>query len=175
VTHFELKLAPWLLGSIFFLGTITASAQEVRLNAHGPSSHFGSKAGTNNGWTFGGGGEIRWEKGAWRYGVLAGGYHNSVWNLTLYAGLTGSYQITDWVALGLGVSAATGYDGDVCYKRDNGKTSCYQLSWARPITIFPLPFIALGKGVQLRVGGFSTLDSGLMHVMVSVPLRSGES
>lgn len=167
---FDLKLIPGLLATICLLGALTADAQEVRLNAHGPSSHFGSRGATNNGWTLGGGGEVLWKKDVWRYGVLAGGYHNSVWNLTLYAGLTGSYRITDWFGLGVGVSAATGYDGDVCYEMDSGKTSCYQLSWARPITIFPLPFIAFGNDVQLRIGGFSTLDSGMVHVMVSVPL-----
>ncbi len=170
---FDLKRAVCLLAGAFLLGASTVNAQEVRVNAHGPSSHFGSRSETNNGWTLGGGGEVLWTHGAWRYGVLGGGYHNSVWNLTLYAGLTGSYQITDWLGLGLGVSAATGYDGDICYERDNGKASCYQLSWAKPITFFPLPFIALGDGVELRIGGFSTLDAGMMHVMVSVPLRTG--
>lgn len=65
---------------------------------HGPSSHFGSKDATDNGWTFGGGGEIVWTSGAWNYGAIAGGYCNSVWNTTFYVGPTGSYQVTDWLA-----------------------------------------------------------------------------
>lgn len=116
---------------------------------------------------------MTWKKGDWRYGALTGGYYNSVWNVTLYVGGKGSYQVTDWLGLGLGVSAATGYDGDVCYEMETGKTSCYRLSWAKPVTILPFPFIAIGDGVELRVGGFSNLDSGMMHVMVSVPLRVG--
>lgn len=174
VPYFDLKFAVCLLEGALLLGATAAGAQEIRLNAHGPSSHFGSREATNNGWTFGGGGEILWQKNAWEYGVLAGGYYNSVWNVTLYTGLTGSYRVTDWLRIGLGVSAATGYDGDVCYETDNGSTSCYQLSWARPVTLFPLPFVAVGDDLQFRVGGFSTLDSGMMHMMISIPLPLGE-
>lgn len=169
---FDLNRASCLLIGVLLLGATAASAQDVRLNAHGPSSHFGSRGATSNGWTFGGGGEVYWKKGAWRYGALTGGYYNSVWNVTLYVGLQGSYRVTDWLGFGLGVSAATGYDGDVCYEMETGKTSCYQLRWAKPITILPLPFVAVGDGIELRVGGFSSLDSGMMHVMVSVPLRA---
>lgn len=167
-----LTLVVCLLGSLFLFGATASPAQELRLNAHGPSSHFGSESASDNAWTFGGGGEVRWESGNWQYGALAGGYHNSVWKLTVYAGVSGSYQITEWLAMGLGVSAATGYDGDVCYQMENGNTSCYQLEWAKPVTILPLPFIALGRDVEFRIGGFSNLESGLMHVMVSVPLQN---
>lgn len=148
------------------------SAQQWRLNLHGPSSHFGSRDVTDNGWTFGGGGEVLWKTGSWRYGVLAGAYHNSVWNLSSYLGVTGSVQVFDWLGLGVGISATTGYDGDVCYEMESGNTSCYQLEWAKPVTILPLPFISIGERVQLRIGGFSNLESGLMHVMVSIPLRT---
>lgn len=151
-----------------------SSAQQYRLNVHGPSSHFGSPDATDNGWTFGGGGEVLWRTGSWRYGVLTGAYHNSVWNLSAYVGVTGSVQVFDWLGLGLSISAATGYDGDVCYEMDNGNTSCYQLEWAKPVTIMPLPFVSIGERVQLRIGGFSNLESGLMHVMISIPLRSRE-
>lgn len=167
-----LRLLACLLGSVLLVGATTSNAQQVRLNAHGPSTHFGSDDATDNEWTFGGGAEVTWASGNWQYGALAGGYHNSVWNLTMYMGVRGSYQISNWVAVGLGVSAATGYDGDVCYEMDNGNTSCYQLEWAKPVTMLPLPFIAVGGDVQIRIGGFSNLESGLMHVMVSVPLRT---
>lgn len=167
--------SPWpfffLFPVLLLLAAPASTAQQMRLNVHGPSLHFGSENATDNGWTLGGGGEVLWGSGDWTYGVLAGGYHNSVWNLTLYGGLIGSYQVTDWFAVGLGVSAASGYDGDVCYEMHNGKTSCYQLKWAKPITILPLPFLSVGEDIQFRVGGFSNQDSGLMHVMVSVALN----
>lgn len=167
----HLKLVACLLGSFLLIGATTSTAQQLRLNAHGPSTHFGSNDATDNEWTFGGGGEVTWASGNWNYGVLAGGYHNSVWNLTMYVGLNGSYQISDWLAVGLGVSAATGYDGDVCYEMEKGRTSCYQLEWANPVTVLPLPFVSVGRDVKIRIGGFSNLEGGLMHVMVSVPLR----
>jgi len=166
------NLASFLLLGAVLLAATTVCAQDVRLNAHGPSSHPGSKGATNNGWTFGGGGEVLWKSGAWRYGALTGAYYNSVWNTTLYVGLSGSYRITNWLGLGVGVSAATGYDGDVCYEIETGRTSCYQLSWANPVTILPMPFVAIGSGIQFRIGGFSDLESGMMHVMISVPLRT---
>lgn len=169
---FSLRLAGCILAGFVVLGLAPSMAQQFRVNVHGPSSHFGSPDATDNGWTFGGGGEVLWEKRDWRYGVMGGGYHNSVWNLSLYLGVTGSYQLFDWVGVGLGVSAATGYDGDVCYEMDNGNTSCYQLEWARAVTIMPLPFVSIGKRTQLRIGGVTNLDSGLMHVMISVPLHT---
>lgn len=172
MTYRSLALAPVLLFAAVLIAAPLAGAQQIRLNAHGPSSHFGSPDATDNSWTFGGGGEVLWKSGSWRYGVLAGAYHNSVWNLSSYAGVTGSYQLTEWLGVGLGVSATTGYDGDVCYQMDNGNTSCYQLEWARAVTIMPLPFVSIGKKAQLRIGGFSNLDSGLMHVMISIPLHT---
>lgn len=53
---------------------------------------------------------------------------------------------------------------------DNGATSGYQLDWAKPVTIMALPFISVGNRTQLRIGGFSNPESGLMHVMISVLL-----
>ncbi|MFB6248019.1 MAG: hypothetical protein ABEL97_05560 [Salinibacter sp.] len=94
-----------------------------------------------------------------------------MWNLTLYGGLKGSYRVTDWFAVGLGVSAATEYDGEVCYEMTNGNAFCYRLKWARPITILPLPFVSVGETIQFRISGFPDRDSGLTHVMVSVSLK----
>lgn len=168
----QLRLVACLLGSFLLIGATTSTAQQLRLNAHGPSSHFGSNNATDNAWTFGGGGEVSWTSGNWKYGVLAGGYHNSVWNLTTYVGLNASYQLTNWLGIGLGVSAATGYDGEVCYEKTEGGISCYELDWANPVTMLPLPFVSIGRDVKLRIGGFSNLEAGLMHVMVSVPLRT---
>lgn len=152
----------------FFLGTMTSAGQEVRLTVHGPSMHLYSI--NDNDHTWGGGGELAWQSNSWRYGVLAGAYHNSVWNLTVYQALAGSYEVNDWLGVGLGIMAATGYDEEACYKTPQGSESCFTLDWARPVTFIPMPFVSIGKRVKIRVVGSSTLDAGMIHAMGSVRL-----
>lgn len=151
------------------IGAPVSSAQEVRLNLHGPSWHINSQ--NDNGWTFGAGGEIARRAKAWRYGGLLGAYYNSVWSPSLYVGLAGSYEITDWIGIGLSVTAATGYDREVCYDTTLGRQSCFRLEWARPITLIPLPFVSVGNRVKLRIAGSSSLESSVLHLMLSLPLR----
>lgn len=155
--------------TLFFLfGTLTSTAQEVRVTLHGPSMHINSINDNDNTW--GAGGELAWKSGSWRYGVLAGAYHNSIWSLTVYQAVAGSYEITDWLGIGLGIMAATGYDNEACYKTPQGKESCFTLDWGRPITFIPMPFLSIGKRVKVRIAGSSTLDAGMIHAMGSVRL-----
>lgn len=165
-----IRLPSFGLVTLLMMGASTSVAQQLRVNGHGPSMHIGSS--NDNAWTFGGGGEVMWHEGHWRYGALAGAYHNSVWSLTTYVGVAGSYHVTDWLGVGLGLSAATGYDEEVCYEMDNGSKSCYRLEWAKPVTVLPLPFVSIGRNVEVRIGGSTTLDAALMHFMVSVPIRA---
>lgn len=170
MTRPRIGLSVFGLVALLMMGVSTSVAQQLRMNAHGPSMHIGSS--NDNAWTFGGGGEVMWSKDNWRYGALVGAYHNSVWSLTTYAGVAGSYQVTDWLGVGLGLSAATGYDDQVCYEMDNGNESCYRLDWAKPVTVLPLPFVSFGRTVEVRIAGSTTLDAALMHFIVSVPIRA---
>lgn len=155
---------------VFFvlLGTRVSTGQEVRLTVHGPSMHINSLH--DNDKTWGGGGEIAWQRGSWRFGTLAGAYYNSVWSVTMYQAIAGSYEVNDWFGIGLGIMAATGYDSEACYKTSRGGKSCYTLEWARPITFLPMPFISIGKRVKIRIAGSSTLEAGMLHAMGSVRL-----
>lgn len=101
--------------------TTPCVAQKVRFTLHGPSWHINSQ--NDNGWTLGAGSEMAQRKESWRYGALAGADHNSIWNTSLYVGVAGSYEINDWVGIGLCTMAATGHNREVCYDRSRPLSS----------------------------------------------------
>lgn len=153
-----------------FLLPLKATAQKMLLNVHGPSWH--SEGGDANNHTWGLGIEGNWQDSSWQYGVLAGAFHNSHGNRTLYAGAAGSYLVTAWTRVGLGLAGATGYENKICFGllSSGDDERCLHPEWTHGILPLLWPFLALGKCVQVRVLA-TPLMGGAAHFVLSLRLN----
>lgn len=150
--------------------SVECSAQTVQLNVHGPSWHSEKKNANNQTW--GGGMEVNWKQSAWQYGVLGGGYYNSDRNPSLYLGVSGSYSITEWAKIGIGLAAATGYDKTLCFRSSLAEEDgqwCF--STDRTYGVMPMlwPFLSIGQRLQLRILA-SADKGGYGHFILSLRL-----
>lgn len=158
-----------LLIAPFFL-PLKATAQKVLLNVHGPSWH--SEGAEANNHTWGLGVEGSWKDDSWQYGVLAGAFHNSHGNRTMYAGAAGSYLVTTWAQVGIGLAGATGYENKICFGllAAGDDERCFHPERTRGILPMLWPFLSLGKRVQVRMLA-TPLMGGAAHFVLSLRLN----
>lgn len=163
----------WVWGLGVALLPLHSTAQELRVNAHTLSWHVGMPS--LNDRTWGGGAEVSWKKGDWRYGLLGGSYYNSHWNQALYLGVSGSYSLSEKLHMGIGLAGTSGYEfyGVVCLDAPlvgGDEPWCFRPDWARVVMPMLWPFVSIGDRAQLRVLA-SPFMGGVGHLMVSVRLN----